>query len=78
MVVSDIIRKTELSQAEMQFVVEQYIKERKGVNVNIHIALPTNSFERLSMHFAQDQIIKLTNAYNDACGWYLNKTEPIN
>lgn len=64
--VSDIIRKTVLDQAEMQFVVEQYIEERKGVKVTIDLTPKS----QLASLLVQDQLIKLHAAYDCAVRWF--------
>lgn len=56
-----------VDEMEMIFVVENYIKDRKGVNVNIDIRTNRNE---ISYTF---QIHKLINAYNYAKIYHNNK-----
>ncbi len=56
--VKDIIHKTHLEQSEMQYVVEQYIKERKGKEGKIYC---TSSID----------LMKLDGAYNVAVKWFM-------
>lgn len=76
MEVEEIINKTELSQEEMQYVVEQYIweKKQKKVTINIH---NNKMLQFVPKVFAdgilQDELIKLNDAYNDACEYFFEK-----
>jgi len=64
--VYEIIGKSVLEQAEMQFVVEQYILKRKHVNVTINIPV-RSAWEQL---VANQQLIKLDQAYTCAVIWF--------
>lgn len=70
--VSDIIYKTELDQAEIQFVVEQYIYALKGVHVTIDIA-PKGHIDAWSTLVFQGQMTKLLSVYDVAVKWFTNQ-----
>jgi hypothetical protein len=76
--VKEIIGKTELTQEEMQFVVEQYIFEKKGKKVKIDIM--SNPVINLVPPMMQRPLIQrelsmLNEAYNIACEYFFNKEE---
>lgn len=58
---------------EMAYVVEQYIKDRKGENVNINIMKDLNPGSVFFFHNYRKEVSKLINAYNIAEGYFLNK-----
>ena len=58
---------------EMQFVVQEYIKEKKGSNVKINLMKGLNQHDPFfAMEYLQE-VNKLMNAYNVAQGYFLNK-----
>lgn len=59
-----------LSEAEMLFVVEQYIEDRKGVSVDIDVYRDYGS-DTINAMIYQTQIQKLMEAYNIAKGYYV-------
>ena len=69
-----IITKTKLQQQEMEFVVEQYIKEKKGVNVQINLAKRVETLPNfyVGLHL-QQQLQLLDKAFNDACIYFSHK-----
>jgi len=78
MEVKEIIRKEKLEQSEMEFVIEQYIKEKKGrdVKINIHnnqmIHLIPKEFQQSIL---QKELQLLNEAYNVACSYYFKKNK---
>lgn len=67
MEIADIIRKEELETEEMIFVVESYIKEKKGQDVNIKI---NDSFGQFGI---LRELHLLNHAYNNTCAYYFEK-----
>ena len=65
-----------VSDTEAMFVVEQYIKERKGVAVRIDLATnnPSPNQALLHIHIAK-QLAKLMNAYKYASEWFLKRRD---
>ena len=81
--IKDTISKTELSQEEMQYVVEQYIWEKKQKKVTINITnspliqmVPPNMTKPLM----ERELYLLNEAYNVACTYFFEKfrNEKIN
>ena len=76
MKVEEIILKTELTQEEMQFVVEQYIFEKKQrkITINIHnnraLSLVPQAFAQAIL---QNELQMLNEAYNVAVEYFINK-----
>ena len=66
--ISKIIRKSYLEQFEICYIIEQYIKEMKGVNVKVEPDL-RNSF----LPFAAKEFNLMINAYNKSCEYFFNK-----
>ncbi len=67
--IKNIVNKSDdvsLDQAEMIYVVEQYIKEKKSVDVKIEL----NMFNPFKVH---SEIKRLNHAYNIAKAFYLGK-----
>jgi len=73
--IKKIINKTHLEQSEMQYVVEQYIKEKKGVDVEINLLKGVSNDVPepfIIMHLRQ-QLQLLVNAFEIACKYFANK-----
>lgn len=75
--IQEIINRTSapLEQGEMQFVVEQYIKDTKGVDVNIDL---TKRIDRTyppeyQTFLAQQQLQMLLTAFERACFYFASK-----
>ena len=66
MEIAEIIRKEKLETEEMIFVVESYIKERKGVDVKIKI-------DESHQIFIMKDLNLLNHAYNNACAYYFEQ-----
>lgn len=60
-----------LSDQEMAYVVQEYIKERKGQDVVINIYKNFNQNNPLSTMFLAQEINQLHEAYNTAKYWLL-------
>lgn len=67
MIVEEIIRKPEVDQNEMEYVVEQYIKERKGVDVKINIPIMGGL---IGAALNQQQLSLLSDSYMTASQWF--------
>ena len=77
--VNEIIKKQELTTREMEFVVEQYILEKKGKKVDINtlnhplvnaVPPPMNGI------ILQQQFQLLDTAYQNACVYFFDKLIP--
>jgi hypothetical protein len=68
MKVAEIIRKNELSQDEMLFVVEQYILVRKGASVSIKIG---------QGHIGAYDLSLADAAYTAAVNWFYKNPDKI-
>lgn len=66
MEISEIIRKAHLEQDEMLFVIGQYIKARKGVEVNTVIKGSNPGYIML-------QLDLMEKAYETACVWFFKE-----
>ena len=76
MKVEEIISKTELTQEEVEFVVTQYIWDKKQRKVTINIKNnPILNLVPQSMANAilQQDLMRLQEAYNIAVEYYMNK-----
>ncbi len=74
--VSEIIEKTELTQEEMEFVVEEYVWEKKNKRVKINIQ--SNPILQLIPKAFAESILRqelnlLNHAYNCACEYFFEK-----
>jgi hypothetical protein len=76
MKIEEIITKSELSQEEMEFVVEEYIFEKKNRRVKINIManpvlqlVPTN----MQTPLIQRELGLLNEAYQMACEYFFEK-----
>lgn len=76
--IQDIVYKTELSQDEVQFVIEEYIWEKKKVKIKVNI----NKNPILSLvppvikqHMLERELQLMMEAYNIACGYFIEKFE---
>ena len=59
---------------EMIFLVTEYIKEKKGVFVDINLFKGLNPNIRVQFqYYAKDQLFKLDKAFNIAFGYFKNK-----
>jgi len=56
---------------ELMFVVEQYIKEKKGVEVKLNILKGLNPRQRIGQFIYQQQITKLNDAFTKASEYFL-------
>lgn len=68
MKVAEIIKKKELSQDEMLFVIEQYILVRKGASVRIEIG---------QGHIGAYDLSLADAAYNSAVSWFYRNKDKI-
>lgn len=80
MEIQDIINKTNLQQAEMEFVVESYIKEKTGKEVKINImnhpilrAMPKEFMGLAGGVIIQKELQLLDKAYLVACEYFFKK-----
>ena len=74
--VNDIIIKTQLETNEMEFVIEEYIFEKKNVRVKInHLNHPLIRIapEPIKSAVIQQQLNLLNTAYQDACVYFFDK-----
>lgn len=62
MTIHETIRKNNLEIAELKFIVQEYIKIRKGVEVSIDLSNRNQELFQLQL---------LILAFNEACGWLL-------
>ncbi len=72
--IQEIIKRNHLDQKEMEYVVTQYIKELKGVDVSINVekvALAWPKWVRTKL--IEQQLSKLNDAYQIAAEWFSNK-----
>jgi hypothetical protein len=74
--INEIIFKNQLDQSEMEFVVEEYIFEKKNVRVKINVAnqpglqhMPV-SFQSMMI---QNQLQLLNKAYETAVSYFISK-----
>ncbi len=58
---------------EMSYVVEQYIKEKKGVEVNINLEKNINTSTQHGQFAYLSQVSSLDNAFSYACKYFLRK-----
>jgi hypothetical protein len=58
---------------ELIFVVEAYIKDRKGVNVNINLSRGNAAFNSIYSHVYAQQIESLNGAFNVASRYFVGK-----
>tara|TARA_R110002096_G_scaffold60958_1_gene151774 strand:+ start:3668 stop:3880 length:213 start_codon:yes stop_codon:yes gene_type:complete len=65
----EISKSTHVHQMEMQYVVEQYIKEKKGVDISVALDV-TSIIGRMTI---QSQLNKLTHAFNVASAYFISK-----
>lgn len=65
MEIKDIIYKQNVEQSEMQFIIEQYIKVRKGVDIKCN---PRQTGIRI---FDIGEVTKLISFYNTAADWFI-------
>lgn len=76
--IQDIIIKTELTQEEVQFVIEEYIFELKNIRININ--LQNNSLvDQLpipiqNMYYS-NQLQLMDQAYQIACEYFFSKQD---
>lgn len=57
---------------EMEYVVEQYILARKNRKVKIDTRMNLTGVRLIDSVIYVDEIEKLINAFNIACGWFMN------
>ena len=62
-----------VTDTEMCFVVQEYIKEKKSVSVDINLMKRLNTHDPFFQHEYLDQANKLIRAYNVASGYFLTK-----
>jgi len=67
--IHEICTSNSLNQKEMEYVVEQYIKSKKNIDVNIDIT-PINN---IGLMMFRSQFNKLSIAFEVAAKYYLNK-----
>lgn len=59
------------SEEEMKFVVENYIKDKKGASIKINLRKGLNAFPRVIRELmVAQQLNKLFEAFNVACNYY--------
>jgi len=76
--IQEIATKTNVSQEEMEFLISEYIYERKGYRpmINLLRNLPVNQIpEPMLSMIIQQQLQLLTVAFNVACEYYANKND---
>ena len=61
-----------LTEDEMKYVVKKYIKELKGVDVEIDLTKGCMLGNRIIVPMYENQFHKLNKAFNDACKYYMN------
>lgn len=74
--IQNIIYKTELSQDEVQFVIEEYIWDKKKVKVKINVNKnPVLSLVPpiIQQHMLGNEFQLMMEAYNIACGHFIEK-----
>lgn len=78
--IKTIIRKQEVSQDEMEFVISEYIFEKKGVrpDINIEAGLPPGVHPQIRNMVLSKQIELLSIAYDTAWAFFIEKYEDIN
>lgn len=71
---NSILDAEEVTDMEMIFVVEEYIRERKGVSVKIDLAAnnPSPNPALLHVHIAK-QLARLMKVYNFAAEWFIKR-----
>ena len=77
--VYEIIKKDHLDQNEMEYVVEQYIKIKKGRDIKINVrANPILSMIPLQFQqqIIQNELSMLNEAYDVAMGYFINNPPP--
>ena len=77
MIVEEIVNRpnnSTFSTEEMQYVVQQYIIEKKGVNVDINLGKKLNKFgQGISKMLSSQQLEKLNDAFNTSVGYSVKK-----
>jgi len=58
---------------ELEFVVQSYIKDKKGVNVDINLSKGNPAFNDIYREIYYGNLQKLNTAFDYACKYYLNK-----
>lgn len=62
-----------ISIQSLSFVVQEYIKEKKGVSVNIELAARIKPLHPLFKHFFTNEYYKLIAAFDIAAAYYIDK-----
>jgi len=78
--IKTIMRKQEVSQDEMEFVISEYIFEKKGVrpDINIEAGLPPGIHPQMRSIILSRQVELLSIAYNTAWAFFIKKYKDIN